>query len=174
MILPAQIPPEILPTDKFKDCFLKCLSSKPVSVRVAVPFVDKIPGFGTVVSLTRFLQTQECASIQLITRPPGVNSGIISLDSADDLAKLGVDVVIRNRLHSKIYQFTFPHGDMAAFVGSANLTLGGFERNVETVVFLRQKEHNIDVAHELDRIAGRGAIQLVHWKSNKGIIPKEH
>ena len=152
---------------------MACLSRAPTSVRVAVPYIGKVHGFRTIESLSQFLLRRECGLFQLITLPPESAVGAIQMDQADRIARMGVEVMIRNRLHSKIYQFTFPQGDRAAFVGSANLTAGGFERNVETVAFFRQKEHNDAVARELDRIAGYGAVEYAHWKIHRGIVPKE-
>lgn len=80
------------------------------------------------------------------------------------MADMGAEVLIRKNLHSKVYQFQFREGDRAAFVGSANLTMGGFDRNDETVAFLQQKDDNDAVAEELERLSGRGAYLLQHWK----------
>lgn len=77
----------------------------------------------------------------------------------------GAEVMIRTKLHSKVYQFTFSQGDRAAFVGSANLTTGGFERNDETVAFFRGKDDNDAVANELERLEGLGTYELGHWKN---------
>ena len=156
--------PEILYTRKFKAQFMGCLSRAPVTMRIAVPYVGKIPEFGSIVKLIGFLLGRECTTIQLITRSPGSEPGSIPLHEANLIAQMGVEVMIRNRIHSKIYQFKFREGDRAAFVGSANLSMGGFERNDETMAFFREKADNESVAMELDRIAGVGAFSLEHWK----------
>ena len=118
---------------------MNCLSRRPVSLRVAAPYVGKIPGFGSIVALAQSIMHSGCKKFQLITAPPESEAGSIRLSEAELISQMGVDVMILNRLHSKIYQFGFPEGDQAAFVGSANFTAGGFERNYETVAFFREK-----------------------------------
>ena len=86
------------------------------------------------------------------------------MQEADLIVAMGVDLLIRRNLHSKVYQFTFPEGDRAGFVGSANLSAGGFERNDETVAFFQTKEDNDAVARELDRMSGHGSVEFLHWK----------
>ena len=144
-----------------------CLSSSPVSMRVAVPYVGAIPGFQSIVALSRFLLARGCDPVQLITRPPESEGGTIRLLEANLIAQMGVEVLVRKKLHSKIYQFRFPDGKRAAFVGSANLSLGGFELNDETVAFFREKADNDAVAREFERIAGFGAQPFEHWKTIK-------
>ena len=75
----------------------------------------------------------------------------------------GFTLQILPNLHSKVYQFVFPNGDRAAFVGSANLTMGGLERNIESVAFFCEKEDNDAVAAEIERIA-IGAHIYPAWK----------
>lgn len=159
--------PEILYTDLFKKRFMYCLSRYPVSVHIAVPYVGKLPFYDSIVGLSQRLLSSDDRSFQLITRPPNSESGTISLEHAELIVNSGVHLMIRKKLHSKIYQFTFPEGDRAAFVGSANLTMNGFERNDETVAFFRGKEDNDAIEKELIRIAGRGAFEYSQWKFAK-------
>lgn len=156
---------EILHTRPFRERFMRCLSRQPLSLQVAVPYIGKIPSFGSIVELCRFSLSRGCENFLLITRPPSSESGTINLDEANLIVALGVDLMIRNKLHSKVYQFTFPQGDRAAFVGSANLTSGGFEHNDETVAFFGEKLDNDAVAVELERISGYGAIDFTQWKN---------
>ena len=156
--------PEILHTRPFRERFMSCLSRQPHSLQVAVPYIGKIPSFTSIVELCRFLLSRGCENFQLVTRPPNSESGTINLDDANLIVALGVDLIVRSKLHSKVYQFTFPEGDRAAFVGSANLTAGGFEHNDETMAFFRREEDNNAIAMELDRISGPGAFEYAHWK----------
>ena len=157
--------PEILHTRLFKNRFMDCLSRRPLSLQVAVPYIGKIPPFPSIVELSRTFLSGGHELFQIVTRPPNSGNGTIRLDHANLIVALGVDLMIRKKLHSKVYQFTFPEGDRAAFVGSANLTAGGFERNDETIAFFRGKADNDAVAVELDRISGYGAVEFAQWKS---------
>lgn len=156
--------PEILYTRLFKERFLECLSRHPTSLQMAVPYIGKVPPFGSIVKLSYFSFSRGCESFRLITRPPNSGTGTICLNEAELITAQGAEVMIRTKLHSKVYQFTFSQGDRAAFVGSANLTTGGFERNDETVAFFCRKEDNDAVADELERLEGPGTYELGHWK----------
>lgn len=158
--------PKILHTKAFRDQFMACLSRRPVSVEMAAPFIGKIPGFGSIVSLSRFLLAKDCELLRLITKPPQSQAGgsCICKWEADQMLSMGAEVLIRTKLHSKVYQLQFREGDRAAFVGSANLTMGGFDRNDETVAFFQQRDDNDAVAKELERLSGRGTYPLPHWK----------
>ena len=72
---------------------------------------------------------------------------------------------LKPNLHSKLYQFEFPDGDSAGFVGSANFTIGGFERNDETVAYFRNMEDNTLISKEFDRLNGHGSIPFIQWKA---------
>lgn len=156
--------PEILHTRIFRERFMSCLSRQPLSLQVAVPYIGKIPSFASIVDLCRFLLSRGCQKFQLVTRPPNSESGTINLNDANLIVALGVDLMVRSKLHSKVYQFTFAEGDRAAFIGSANLTSGGFERNDETMAFFRREEDNHAIAMEFDRILGPGSFDFFHWK----------
>ncbi len=156
--------PEILHTRLFRERVMECLSRRPLSLRMAAPYIGKIPSFGSIVELSRFLLSGGCERLQLITRPPNLESGTINLDEADLIVNLGVDLILRGKLHSKVYQFTFSEGDRAAFVGSANLTVGGLKRNDETIAFFSEKADTAAVAVELDRLSGPGAVEFTQWK----------
>ena len=145
---------------------MACMSRPFISLRIAVPYIGKIPAFDSVVELSRFvLSREECDLFQIITQPPG-SKGTICYHHADVIVRQGATLMFRKRLHSKIYQFTFPEGDRAAFVGSANLTRGGFKYNDETVALFRDKSDNDAVEAELLRIESRGAYRFEHWKMN--------
>ena len=158
------IRPEILHTRRFNERFMECASRYFVSLRVAVPYIGKIPGFNSIVGLSKFAFSRGCKQFQIVTLPPGSKSTILRAH-ADLIISQGANLMIRNHLHSKIYQFTFREGDQAAFVGSANLTRGGFETNDETVAFFRDKCDNDAVTGELRRIEGPGAFPFEYWKA---------
>lgn len=167
--------PKILHTRLFRQEFTACLSSLPCALWVAAPYVGKVPPFGSVVQLANFLFRRECEKFVLVTappqpenKPPQRGGGNLPSTEADLIAERGVDLLIRPGLHSKVYQFAFPDGARAAFVGSANFTAGGFERNDETVAFFREKADNDAVAREFERLAGFGAQEYTHWKTLQG------
>lgn len=160
---------EILHTRCFKDRFMRCISRYPVALQIAVPYIGKLPLYNSVVQLSNFLLHRGCSPFKIITRPPNSENGTISLKHADLIVNSGVELMIRKKLHSKIYQFTFSEGDRAAFVGSANFTMNGFERNDETVALFCGKEENDAVKTELERIAGIGAFEFSHWKIMRNI-----
>lgn len=157
------IRPEILRTSRFNKRFMECTSRYFVSLRIAVPYIGKIPAFGSIVGLSNYAFSRGCELFQIVTLPPG-SQNAIPCSHADLITSQGANLMIRNHLHSKIYQFTFREGDQASFVGSANLTRGGFETNDETVAFFRDKCDNSAVANELRRIEGLGAFPFEYWK----------
>jgi phosphatidylserine/phosphatidylglycerophosphate/cardiolipin synthase-like enzyme len=122
------------------------------------------------VNFSRIFLREEGVSFQLITSPPIEAQGreYISILEAEVLVNLGVELVIRKKpyLHSKVYQFTFPQQDQISFVGSANFTKGGLDRNDETVAMFRDPEVNIKVGGELDRLSSYGSDLYLKWKYN--------
>ena len=160
---------EILPTRKFRESFYRHVSLRPKRVRIAVPFVGNVPGYGTLADFVRVLLRDDGASMELITRPPESGEGTIKRATAEVVVALGVDLIFRTSppLHSKVYQVTFANGTRAAYVGSANFTAGGLKRNDEAMALLLSAEENQRVQVELDRLAGRGAVPYRHWKAQK-------
>lgn len=161
---PMDITPEILPTRAFKRKFTQCLERAPRKLFMVTPYFGETP-WGRIVEFSRWILAREC-EFQLITRPPKEAENRVSRQEAEALARMGVDLRIHSQppLHSKIYQFAFPQGDMAAFVGSANFSTGGFEKNDETVAFFQKKEDNKKVAAEIRRLASAGAFYYRFWR----------
>ena len=158
---------QILPTRLFRREFLQCVRLNPSSIRVVSPFIGKIPPFGNIVDFSRSVLQHENCTFQLVTRPPGKENGTITPIQAEAIVRLGVDLLIRVSpcLHSKIYHFEFREGNQAAFVGSANFTHGGFDRNDETMAIMRDSTDNRRVNGELERISGRGSVPYPIWKA---------
>jgi len=165
--------PEILPTRKFKDRFFECFQRHPTLLRISSPYIGELPNFKDIVNFSRFFLREEGVNFQLITSPPveQKDGRYLSKFNAEILVNLGVDLVIRKNpyLHSKVYQFTFPQKDKVAFVGSANFTKGGLERNDETVAMFRDPEVNKKVEAELDRLSSFGSQSYVKWKYNNAL-----
>lgn len=166
---------EILSTRIFARLFRSSLGRSPIQVRWVSPYIGKVPGFGGVVALARAVLRYEEAHLQIITQPPGTGSDRVTVLEADLLVKLNVDLLVRPRpyLHSKVYHFGFREGDAVSFIGSANLTKGGFERNDETVAMVTGRENNERVTRELNRLAGKGTLSYFAWKARSRQQPRE-
>ena len=166
---------DILPTQNFRRSFRRhvLLATR---IRIAVPFVGDVPGYGTLVDFVRILLQGNQTSMELITRPPDTDSGTITEQAAEAIMALGVELLIRSdpRLHSKVYQITLKNGKRAAYVGSANLSVGGFQKNDETMVLLLSENENRKVENELNRLAGSGAFEYGQWKAYKNRLTRYH
>lgn len=163
----SAVPVEILPTRSFKREFLQCVGRRPSSIRVVSPFIGKLPAFRDIVNFSRIMLQYGNCTLQVVTRPPGSRNDTLTNTQADAIVHLGVDLLIRTSpwLHSKIYHFEFREGNQTAFVGSANFTLGGFERNDETMAMLRDRIDNERVQAELERLCGWGSMPYPNWKA---------
>ena len=165
MVICSTIRPEILYTRVFKEKFFQCLSRCPVDLKIAVPYIGRIPDWRTVSAFSQFLLRRKCRFL-LVTRPPSHERTTLTLEEATMLANQeGVDLLFRIKptLHSKVYQFTFAEGDRASFIGSANFTQGGFSDNDETVAFFQDKRDNDKVAREIHRLV-ENSINFQHWQ----------
>lgn len=146
---------------------MRCVQRRPSSIRVVSPFIGDLPAFRNVVNFSREMLRYGNCSLQIVTQPPQDRKETLSFIQADSLVVLGVDLLIRTSpwLHSKIYHFKFQDGDETAFVGSANFTLGGFDRNDETMAMMRDSIDNALVRSELERLSGRGSVPYHNWKA---------
>ena len=154
----------ILHTRNFREAFRRCVSRLPSHMTFAVPYIGTLPGWPSAVEFFRQAVAQG-TTVSLVTKPPDTDRGTLDRNSARLIEQLGVALLVRPQLHSKVYQFTFSEGDRNAFVGSANLSVGGFQRNDETVALLLAKEENDAVEAELSRLSGPGATPYSQWFS---------
>lgn len=163
--------PSVLHTRRFKEEFLRCVGRKPVQMTFAVPYIGRLPWARSIVDFFRHGITVG-STIRLVTSPPDGRGGSLDPTVATIISDLGVDLLVRGNLHAKVYQFTFREGDRSAFVGSANLSNGGFERNDETVAYFSAKEDNDAVERELERLSGNGSFSLLEWhiRTNRGVM----
>lgn len=152
--LQPAIAPEILHTGLFQQRFATCLGRRPQQLTVVVPYIGKTP-WGTITHFSQVMIRGGC-EFRLATSPPSTVADASKLSTADaaTLVQWGVKLRIRRHavLHSKIYQFLYDSGEMAAFVGSANFSMGGFKTNDETVAFFQAKADNQKVAKEIQRL----------------------
>ena len=160
-------PVRVLPTKLFRREFMQCIGRRPTATRVVSPFIGKLPAFQNILEFARDLLRSETSTFQVVTQPPGTGSNRLTHAQAEAIVRLGVDLLVRSSptLHSKIYHFRFADGGQTAFVGSANFTLGGFNRNDETMAMMMHAVHNHAVSVELDRLSGRGSTPYSLWKA---------
>ena len=148
--------------------FLNSLSRELTSLSIVSPFVTALPGFQSPLYFFQHLSMRlPEIQLQLVTRPPNDKKGqVLSWLEAEQIANIGVELLIRPAptLHSKVYYIKYRDGDGSSFVGSANFTRGGFERNDETIAFWRRGEDNYEVEKEVARLAGPGSVTFLQWK----------
>ena len=157
--------PKILYTRLFKREFERCMGRGPNQLKMVVPYIGETP-WGEIVNFSRLVIGMGC-EFYLTTLPPNCKiKSRLSKTEAKQLSTMGVHLKIRSKpdLHSKIYQFVFPSGERSAFVGSANFSIGGFERNDETVTFFQAKVDNDKIANEINRLSGAGSPYFHNWR----------
>jgi phosphatidylserine/phosphatidylglycerophosphate/cardiolipin synthase-like enzyme len=123
-------------TRAFRQRFISSLSEQISHIVLCSPYFDSLPApFGDVLGFCNFMQRRGTESIDIITRPPGTDLQALKLDTAKRLAAQGVRIFIRATpyLHAKMYHIEYAKGYYRTFVGSANFTIGGFDRNHEVV-----------------------------------------
>jgi phosphatidylserine/phosphatidylglycerophosphate/cardiolipin synthase-like enzyme len=155
----------------FEAKFKSFLAEGPTTLTVVSPFVTAIAPWKSVTDFFAFAQRRGVDSLELVTKPPDnkASNGVLTLTEADAIAKLGVNLKIRDtELHSKIYYFGFDDPRRyAAFIGSSNFTKGGFEVNDESNVLLQHPDEHVTVRRELDRLCGQGSFPFDSWRSRK-------
>ena len=138
---------------------------------MVAPYITGIPPHESLSDFADFLASREC-KWEIITGKPDAGSGALSKADADMMVVRGVHLLIRSSpfVHAKMYQFDFLEGDRAAFVGSANFTVRGFEKNDEIVAFSSEKCYNDNVAREFTRLAALGSIEYHLWKAKVRVL----
>lgn len=162
---------ELHPTRGFKNRFVSALSDPIDRVIICSPFFDRLPRpFNDVIEFCRFMQIRGASSIQIITRPPGCDASAMKSDVAKILAAQGVELFIRANpyLHAKMYHFEYVKGFFRSFVGSANFTLGGFERNDELVAEMEGVGDASPCHREIKRMQESGGTLTYHAWIAKG------
>lgn len=161
---------QILHTAAFRRLFWALVNQEPTHLVIVSPFLGGLPNFSTTVEFARYFLRTGTSKFTLITRPPRAvgqkgGEGIIDRHQAEALIALGVNLLVRKSplLHSKVYQLHLADGSRVSFVGSANFSMGGFQTNDETVVFLKGRDENTQVDLELARLAGYGSFPYREW-----------
>jgi phosphatidylserine/phosphatidylglycerophosphate/cardiolipin synthase-like enzyme len=157
---------EVYSTREFYRRFLSSLSDSIASITICSPYFNKLPKpFDDILKFSRFLQQRGAEDIVIITRPPGVDNTALTVEAARHLDALGVRFFIRTTpyLHAKMYHIEYTKGYFRSFVGSANFTLGGLEKNQELVAEL-EGVGDSPCHRELARMtSGAGAMTFPVW-----------
>lgn len=130
---------ELHHTRAFRNAFISALSDPIATLVICSPFFDKLPPpFKDVIEFCYFMKRRGAGKIQIITRPPGCDATAMTLECAKILAGQEVEIFVKSRpnLHAKLYHIQYERGTFKTFVGSANFTNGGFERNLELMAEL--------------------------------------
>ena len=129
------------------------------------PYVTDFGPWTSIIQFANFFISRQDRPFTLITRPPSDSNGRLNPNDAVRLSTLGIDLKFRSKppLHSKVYLFEYDDGDYTAFIGSANLTRGGFERNDETVAKIRTSSERSSIVSEIERLNGKGAFPFEYW-----------
>jgi len=163
-------------TKSFRHSFISALSDPIGTVVICSPFFDGLPApFRNVVEFCRFMQVRGTEKIQIITRPPGCDASAMRVDVARELANQGVEIFIRAKPyhHAKMYHFEYLKGYFRCFVGSANFTMGGFERNYEIVAEMEGVGNASPCHRELKRMQETGGTLTYQAWVAKGQPPGE-
>lgn len=158
-------------TRAFAAAFRSSLAEGPKVLTIVSPFITPVPPWKSVLEFTRFVIGRGVEHVQFVTCPPVLKGGpgekFITLAEAELLEADGVSVKIReNHLHAKFYFMGYQEPErFVAYVGSANFTLGGFERNDESVVQIQHPEDFPRVRKEVERLTGLGSFPFHAWKA---------
>lgn len=153
-------------TREFKRRFISSMSSSISHAVICSPFFDKLPSpFDDVAGFCRFLNLRGTDSIHIITRPPGSDAQAMTKEMARLLSAQGVEIFIRSTpyLHAKLYHFEYEQGTFRTFVGSANFTMGGFERNHEIMTEMEGVGKTTPCHIEIARLSQMGALTYNAW-----------
>lgn len=153
-------------TKKFRARLIESLSEEIASITICSPYFGGLPQpFTNVLGFCTFLKRRSEPEITIITRPPSIDQSAITLEIARLLDLDGVKLLIRSDpyLHAKLYHIRYAKGHFRAFVGSANFTRGGLERNDELMAELEGVGDTTPCDREVARLIGPGALSLQAW-----------
>lgn len=157
----------VLYTRDFRNRFISSLSERISHAVICSPYFDRLPKpFEDILGFCIFLKRREVETIQIITRPPGADKQAMTVDMAHRLAAEDIEIFIRTTpyLHAKMYHFEYSKGYFRSFVGSANFTMGGFERNHELVTEIEGVGNQSACHREIARMQSLGgAMTFTAW-----------
>lgn len=153
-------------TRSFRCNFLSALSEEISTIVICSPYFDKLPKpFDDVIGFCKFLQRRSNPKIQIITGPPSRGSASLPASDASALSRQNVEIYIRTKpyLHAKLYHVEYVKGHFRSFVGSANFTNGGLERNDEVIVEMMGVGDGSQVHREIARLQNMGSVSYEEW-----------
>jgi phosphatidylserine/phosphatidylglycerophosphate/cardiolipin synthase-like enzyme len=157
---------DLFHTRDFRRQFISSFSEPIESIIICSPFFDGLPPpFKDVIEFCAFMQRRGTEDIQIVTRPPGAHQAM-SLTTAKQLSGMGVKLFIRSTpfYHVKMYHIEYTRGYFKTFVGSANFTMGGFDRNSELVAELQGSGNATACHREIARMRDSGgALSYGAW-----------
>jgi phosphatidylserine/phosphatidylglycerophosphate/cardiolipin synthase-like enzyme len=164
---------KVYPTREFAASFRSSLAEGPEALTIVSPFLTPVKGWKSVLEFAKFVLSRGTQKLEIVTCPPlpnnhgQANPSLITLAEADLIEAEGVSLKIRDtKLHAKLYYFEFHDPKRyAAFVGSSNFTLGGFERNDETMVKIEHPDDHAEILREVTRLSGLGSFPYYIWKT---------
>lgn len=153
-------------TRQFYQRFLGSFSEPIARLVVCSPFFHALPQpFENVLQFCVSQQRRGVQQIEIITRPPGADSQAMTQDVAQELERIGVDLFVRVQpyLHAKLYHFDYTRGFFRTFVGSANFTKGGLQRNYEIVAEIEGVGNRSPCHRAIAQLQGPGALPYRMW-----------
>lgn len=166
-------------TRQFSSSFRSLLAEGPSVLTIVSPYLTPVRGWQSLLQFSKFVLSRGTDRLEIVTCPPlsddhgQTNPNIITRSEADLLEAEGVSLKIRdNNLHAKLFYFEFDDPKRyAAFIGSSNFTLGGFDRNDEVMVQIQHPDDQSEVLKQVSRLSGYGSFPYHIWKS-KALLGK--
>ena len=157
----------LLRTRSFRRRLYGYLQSAPVDLSICVPYIGSIPGFRNIYQLAIYFANQGGESFTVVTGPPGKEGGSLPIDMAEAISKLDVvDLRVRTSpfLHAKVYHLRFRDGRSVGYIGSANLTKGGLERNDEVMGEMIDPIEAKKILSCFQEFTGPGSVPYHLWR----------
>lgn len=157
---------DLLATKQFREQFITSFNEPVDTILLCSPFFDKLPApFDNILEFCALMQRRGAASIQIVTRPPTGKDSTLGISVAKQLNEMGVRIFVRPRpyFHAKFYHIEYVTGRFKTFVGSANFTTGGFERNYELMAELQGSGNESACHREIARMRDVGAMPYEAW-----------
>lgn len=156
----------MLATKHFREKFITSFNEPIESILLCSPFFDRLPApFNNVLEFCTLMQKRGAENIQIVTRPPTGRDNTLEQSVAKLLNERGVSIFVRSKpyFHVKLYHIEYSTGRFKTFVGSANFTTGGFERNYELMAELQGSGKETECHREIARMRDVGALPYEKW-----------
>lgn len=157
---------ELHATKQFREQFITSFNEPVDSILLCSPFFDKLPApFENILEFCALMQRRGAETIQIVTRPPTGRDNSLDQSVAKLLNEMGVRIFVRTKpyFHAKFYHIEYTTGRFKTFIGSANFTTGGFERNYELMAELQGSGNETACHREIARMRDVGALSYEAW-----------